>query len=84
MRLVKRVPEHFVEVTVDGYKSAAFYMNKQFREIRRHSANPMTNCWLCDKPFKNGDSVTLAIVRNGPNISLCRACTSNTLDQQKG
>ena len=75
MKLTKQVPTRVKTVEILWYKRDFFEMSKRFREIRSKSRNPMDKCFWCNHPFEDGERMTVALLKKGPNKVLCQTCT---------
>jgi transcription elongation factor Elf1 len=53
-----------------------FTFNERFREIRQRSENKGFKCYACNKPFKDGEKISLIFTDRG-NKMVCHTCGEN-------
>lgn len=73
------IPQKPLKKTVTKIGLHLFSFNQSFRNIR--TKNKDKKCHLCNAPFEEGESLSLAFVKGEVNHLICESCASFLIEQ---
>lgn len=82
MQLEREVPRHKKTVKFSNCRKDIFVYDETFVRIRSGMKNKLDKCFWCNRPFKLGDQMALAIPLEGRNKVLCDACATELINSE--
>lgn len=79
---LSRTINYTITITHVGKNALAF--NESYRRIRREAEYKGFHCFLCNKPFQDGDPISLLFIKNQTNKVACETCGTDIENELEG